>query len=194
MKKCIFGGTFDPPHIGHLLIAQTICEAENFDRIIFVPAFKNPHKTRDVTSSVEHRIEMLESAVEGNPHFEISDVEIKRGGISYSIDTIRYIKESQGLERDELYFLIGSDILKNFPKWNQPQAILEECRVIVAIRPGFNPSKVPNWILSNLQFANIPRFELSSTQIRKRWREDKTIRYMVTQPVWEFINKHSLYL
>ena len=106
MKKCIFGGTFDPPHIGHLLIAQTICEAENFDRIIFVPAFKNPHKTSDVTSSVEHRIEMLESAVEGNPHFEISDVEIKRGGISYSIDTIRYIKESQGLERDELYFLI----------------------------------------------------------------------------------------
>jgi len=194
VKKCIFGGTFDPPHIGHLLIAQTICEAENFDRIIFVPAFKNPHKTSDVTSSVEYRIKMLESAVEGNPHFEISDVEIKRGGISYSIDTIRYIKESQGLERDELYFLIGSDILKNFPKWNQPHDILDECRVIVAIRPGFNPSKVPNWLLSKIQFANIPRFELSSTQIRKRWCEDKTIRYMVTQPVWEFINKHSLYL
>lgn len=194
MKKCIFGGTFDPPHIGHLLIAQTICEAEKFDKIIFVPAFKNPHKTSDVTSSVEHRIQMLESAAEGNPHFEISDAEIKRGGVSYSIDTIRYIKESQGLERDEIYFLIGSDILKNFPKWNQPQAILDECHVIVAIRPGFNPSKVPNWILSNIQFANIPRFELSSTQIRKRWRENKTIRYMVTQPVWEFINKHSLYL
>ena len=129
---------------------------------------------------------MLESAAEGNPHFEISDAEIKRGGVSYSIDTIRYIKESQGLERDEIYFLIGSDILKNFPKWNQPQAILDECHVIVAIRPGFNPSKVPNWILSNIQFANIPRFELSSTQIRNRWRENKTIRYMVTQPVWEF--------
>lgn len=194
MKKCIFGGTFDPPHIGHLLIAQTICEAEEFDKIIFVPASKNPHKTKDATSSVERRLEMLKSAVAENPHFEISDVEIKRGGISYSIDTIRYIKETQKLKKDDLYFLIGSDILKNFTKWNQPEAILDECHVIVAIRPGFNPSQIPNWILSQIQFANIPRFELSSTQIRKRWRENKTIRYMVTQPVWEFINKNSLYL
>ena len=194
MKKCIFGGTFDPPHIGHLLIAQTICEAEEFDKIIFVPASKNPHKAKHVTSSIERRLEMLESAVAENPHFEISDVEIKRGGISYSIDTIRYIKETQNLKKDDLYFLIGSDILKNFTKWNQPEAILDECHVIVAIRPGFNPSQIPNWILSQIQFANIPRFELSSTQIRKRWRENKTIRYMVTQPVWEFINKYSLYL
>jgi len=93
MKKCIFGGTFDPPHIGHLLIAQTICEAEEFDKIIFVPALKNPHKSVGVTSSIDSRLKMLESAVEGNPHFEISDIEIKRGGISYSIDTIKFIKE-----------------------------------------------------------------------------------------------------
>jgi len=137
---------------------------------------------------------MLESAVEGNPHFEISDNEIKRGGISYSIDTIKFIKEEQNLTKDELYFLIGSDILNNFEKWREPSKILEECQVIVAIRPGFKPSSVPNWILSNIQFANIPRFELSATQIRGRWRENKTIRYMVTQPVWKFINDHSLYL
>jgi len=193
MKKCIFGGTFDPPHIGHLLIAQTICEEENFDKIIFVPAYKNPQKSQGVTSSVEHRLEMLESAIADNPHFEISDVELKRGGISYSFDTIRYIKKTQKLSQEELYFLIGSDILKDFPKWYEPEAILNESHVIVAIRPGFNPSQVPNWILSKIQFANIPRFELSSTQIRKRWRENKTIRYMVTQPVWEFINKNSLY-
>jgi len=194
VKKCIFGGTFDPPHIGHLLIAQTICEAEEFDKIIFVPAHKNPHKAKDVTSSIEDRLAMLESAIEENPHFEISDNEIKRGGISYSIDTIRYIKKTQNLDKDELYFLIGSDILKHFPKWKKPDEILNECQVIVAIRPGFNPSQVPNWILSEIQFANIPRFELSSSQIRERWRDDKTIRYMVTQPVWEFINKNDLYL
>jgi len=194
VKKCIFGGTFDPPHIGHLLIAQTICEAEEFDKIIFVPASKNPHKSKGITSSVEHRLSMLESAVEENPHFEISDVEIRRGGISYSIETIKYLKKSQKLKKDELYFLIGSDILKHFPKWKDPEGILDECHVIVAIRPGFNPSQVPNWILSKIQFANIPRFELSSTQIRQRWRDNKTIRYMVTQPVWEFINENSLYL
>ena len=194
MKKCIFGGTFDPPHIGHLLIAQTICEAEEFDKIIFVPAFKNPHKSEGVSSPIEKRLKMLEIAVEGNPHFEISDIEIKRGGISYSLDTIRHIKKEQNLKCEELYFLIGSDILNDFHKWHEPLKILEECQVIVALRPGFQPSSVPNWILSEIQFANIPRFELSATQIRKRWKENKTIRYMVTQPVWEFINDNSLYL
>ena len=194
MKKCIFGGTFDPPHIGHLLIAQTICEEEKFDKIIFVPALRNPHKSKDITSSIDKRLKMLEIAVEGNPHFEISDVEIKRGGISYSIDTIKHIKKEQELKKDEVYFLIGSDILKTFHKWHEPLNILEECQVIVAIRPGFQPSSVPAWILSKIQFANIPRFELSATQIRKRWKENKTIRYMVTQPVWGFINKNSLYL
>ena len=193
MKICIFGGTFDPPHLGHLLIAQTICEAEEFDKIIFVPAFKNPLKSKEIASSVENRLKMLEIAVEGNPHFDISDNEIKRGGVSYSIDTIRYIRKEHNLKRDELYFLIGSDILKSFHNWRDPIKILEECQVIVALRPGFKPSSVPNWILSEIQFANIPRFELSATQIRKRWKEDKTIRYMVTQPVWEFINKNSLY-
>jgi nicotinate-nucleotide adenylyltransferase len=136
---------------------------------------------------------MLELAVEGNPNFDISDSEIKRGGISYSIETIRIIKKEYNLKRDELYFLIGSDILKNFHNWREPLKILEECQVIVALRPGFKPSSVPNWILSEIQFANIPRFELSATQIRKRWKEDKTIRYMVTQPIWQFINKNSLY-
>ncbi|MFC1565644.1 nicotinate-nucleotide adenylyltransferase [Candidatus Neomarinimicrobiota bacterium] len=194
MKKCIFGGTFDPPHIGHLLIAQTICEAEEFDKIIFVPALKNPHKSVGITSPIDKRLKMLEIAVEGNPHFEISDIEIKRGGISYSLDTIRHIKKEQNLECEELYFLIGSDILKNFHKWHEPLKILEECQVIVALRPGFRPSSVSNWILSEIQFANIPRFELSATQIRKRWQENKTIRYMVTQSVWEFINENSLYL
>ena len=193
MKICIFGGTFDPPHLGHLLIAQTICEAEEFDKIIFVPALKNPLKSKEIASSIENRLKMLEIAVEGNPHFDISDNEIKRGGYSYSIDTIRYIKKEHNLKRDELYFLIGSDILKSFHNWREPSKILEECQVIVALRPGFKPSSVPNWILSEIQFANIPRFELSATQIRKRWKEDKTIRYMVTQPVWEFINKNSLY-
>jgi len=193
MKKCIFGGTFDPPHIGHLLIAQTICEAEEFDKIIFVPALKNPHKSVGITSPIDKRLKMLEIAVEGNPHFEISDIEIKRGGISYSLDTIRHIKKEQNLKCEELYFLIGSDILNDFHKWHEPLKILEECQVIVALRPGFQPSSILNWILSEIQFANIPRFELSATQIRKRWRENKTIRYMVTQPVWEFINENSLY-
>jgi len=193
VKTCLFGGTFDPPHFGHLIVAQTIFEAEHFDKIVFVPAHIPPHKKERKISSVAVRLEMLKIATMDNPNFEISDIELKRGGISYSLETIHTYKEQTGLDREDLYYLIGSDSLKQFQAWQNPKAILEECQLIVAIRPGFRPSDIPNWILAKVQFANIPRIEISSTQIRARWVEDKTIRYMVTQPVWTYINKHNLY-
>ena len=193
MKTCLFGGTFDPPHFGHLIVAQTIFEAEHFDRIVFVPAHIPPHKKEQKISNVNLRLEMLKIATKDNPNFIISDIEIKRGGISYSLETIRAYKEETNITRNDLYYLIGSDSLKQFHTWENPKAILEECQLIVAIRPGFRPSDIPNWILAKVQFANIPRIEISSTQIRKRWLEDKTIRYMVTQPVWEFINERDIY-
>jgi len=191
MKVCLFGGTFDPPHIGHLLIAQTVFEAEKFDKVLFVPANKPPNK--NAFSSQATRVEMLKLAVEGNPNFEISDIEIKRGGVSYTIDTIRSIKNELDFKGDKLFYLIGSDCLLDFHNWKDPESILEECQVVVAIRPGFRPSDIPAWILHRIQFANIPRFEISSTNIRKRWVDNKTIRYMVTLPVWEYIEKQKLY-
>jgi len=193
MKTCLFGGTFDPPHFGHLIVAQTIFEAEHFDKIVFIPAHIPPHKKGKKISSLELRLEMLKIAIKDNPNFEISDIDIRRGGISYSLDTIRDYKEQTELSQDELFYLIGSDSLKLFYAWENPKAILKECQLIVAIRPGFRPSDIPNWILAKVQFANIPRIEISSSQIRARWVEDKTIRYMVTQPVWEFINENNIY-
>ena len=193
MKTCLFGGTFDPPHFGHLIVAQTIFEAEHFDRIVFVPAHTPPHKIEAKISPVDDRIRMLKIATKDNPNFIISDNEIKRGGVSYSIDTILSYKEETKTETKNLFYLIGSDSLKQFETWKEPKRILDECRLIVAIRPGFRPSDIPNWILARVQFANIPRIEISSTQIRQRWLQDKTIRYMVTQPVWEFINKNKIY-
>ena len=112
---------------------------------------------------------------------------------SYSLETVRDYKEQTELSRDKLFYLIGSDSLKQFHAWQNPEAILKECQLIVAIRPGFRPSDIPNWILAKVQFANIPRIEISSSQIRTRWIEDKTIRYMVTQPVWKFINENDIY-
>ncbi len=191
MRICIFGGTFDPPHIGHLLVAQTVCEAEAFDKVIFMPANKPPHKKN--ISDVGDRLAMLNLAIEGNPNFEISDLEIKRGGISYTIDTLCSIENSVMGTKDELFYLIGSDSLLDLELWKNPMAILKKCNVVVAIRPGFRPSDIPAWILHHIQFANIPRFEISSSNIRKRWRENKTIRYLVTLPVWEYINRHKLY-
>jgi nicotinate-nucleotide adenylyltransferase len=191
MKICLFGGTFDPPHIGHLLIAQTVCEAENFDKILFIPAYTPPHKNN--ITPVKHRIEMVKLAISDNPNFEYSDADIVRKGVSYTIDTILDIKQKSGFKNDEVYYLIGSDSLIDLKNWKDSKKILKECNVIVAIRPGFRPSDIPHWILQEVHFANIPRFELSSTKIRSRWVKDLTIRYMVTLPIWEYINKNNLY-
>ena len=191
MKICLFGGTFDPPHIGHLLIAQTVCEAEGFDKVVFIPANRSPNKK--VATLQKDRVDMLELAVKGNPNFEISDLEIRRGGVSYTIDTLRAFKDELVYENDEISYLIGSDSLLDFKNWKEPKEIIERSNVIVAIRPGFRPSDIPSWLLHGVHFANIPRFEISSSNICKRWAEDKTIRYMVTLPVWEYINKHNLY-
>tara|TARA_Y100000590_G_scaffold356889_1_gene411391 strand:- start:132 stop:719 length:588 start_codon:yes stop_codon:yes gene_type:complete len=191
MKICLFGGTFDPPHIGHLLIAQTVCEAEDFDKLLFIPAFTPPHK-KSITP-VKHRIEMVKTAINDNPKFEYSDVDILRGGVSYTIDSILDVKRKMKSNNDDFYYLIGSDSLIDFKNWKEPKTILEECNVIVAIRPGFRPSDIPPWLLQKVHFANIPRFELSSSKIRSRWIENLTIRYMVTQPIWEYINQNNLY-
>ena len=191
MKICLFGGTFDPPHIGHLLIAQTVCEAEDFDKILFIPAFTSPRK-KSITP-VKDRIEMVKTAIIDNPKFEYSDVDILRGGVSYTIDSIMDVKRKMNLENADIYYLIGSDSLIDFKNWKKPKQILDECNVIVAIRPGFRPSDIPPWILQKVHFANIPRFELSSSKIRSRWVEDLTIRYMVTLPIWEYINQNKLY-
>ena len=191
MKVCLFGGTFDPPHIGHLLIAQTVCEAENFDKVLFIPAFLPSHKNG--ITSVDHRINMIKIAIEDNPKFEYSDVDVARGGTSYTIDSIIDIKNKLNLEKQEVYYLIGSDSLIDLKNWKEPKKILDEAKVIVAIRPGFRPSDIPHWILQDVHFANIPRFELSSSKIRSRWVEDLTIRYMVTLPIWEYINENNLY-
>ena len=191
MKICLFGGTFDPPHIGHLLIAQTIYEAENFDKILFIPAYAPPHKNN--VTPMKHRIEMVKIAISDNPNFEFSDVDIVRKGTSYTIDSIVDIKRNYKLTNDEIYYLIGSDSLIDFKNWKDSKEILDECNVIVAIRPGFRPSDIPHWILQKVHFANIPRFELSSSKIRSRWVKDLTIRYMVTLPIWEYINENNLY-
>ena len=193
MKTCIFGGTFDPPHIGHLLIAQTVFESENFERLIFVPANISPAKKNGDSSSPNERSKMLEIALINNPNFEISDLEIKREGISYTIDTIREFVDDLKLDKEDLFFLMGSDTLKSFHTWKDPEEILNLCNIIVATRPGFTPSDIPQWVLDNVRFANIPRFEVSSTNIRRRWREGKTIRYMVTKEVWEYIDEKDLY-
>tara|TARA_B100000941_G_scaffold282416_1_gene250847 strand:- start:327 stop:851 length:525 start_codon:yes stop_codon:yes gene_type:complete len=168
-----------------------VCEVENFDKVLFIPAFSPPHK--NAITSIDHRINMIKIAIEDNPKFEYSDVDILRKGTSYTIDSIIDVKNNFNLEKKEVYYLIGSDSLIDLKNWKKPKQILKEAKVIVAIRPGFRPSDIPHWILQDVHFANIPRFELSSSKIRSRWVEDLTIRYMVTLPIWDYINENNLY-
>ena len=193
MNTCIFGGTFAPPHIGHRLGAQRDFESEHFERLIFVPANISPTKKNGDSSSPKTRLKMLEMSLINNTNFEISDIEIKREGVSYTVDTLEEFVNSLNLDKKDLFFLMGSDTLRSFHTWKDPEKIMELCNIIVAIRPGFAPSDIPQWILDNVRFANIPRFEVSSTNISARWREGKTIRYMVPKEVWEYINENELY-
>ena len=193
MKVCLFGGTFDPPHVGHLIIAETVKETEGFDKMIFVPASIPPHKTKTDLSTIEDRMAMLQLALEGNENFQLSDVEIKRGGVSYAIDTIRELKKRYDLKSKEIYFLMGSDTLKEFHTWHQPEKILEESQVLIAARPGFRPSWISAEILSHIHFANVPQIEISSSLLRERIISGLTIRYAVPDSVDEYIREKRLY-
>src|SRR4030067_3552395 len=130
----ILGGTFDPPHIAHLIIAQAILEKLKLDEIRFIPSNIPPHKKNDTITPARHRFEMLKLAVSGHPRFKVSDLEVKRGGISYTIDTLREL--SLPKSKKKLYLILGSDNLKQLPGWRNPKDIYRLARVVLVRRPG----------------------------------------------------------
>jgi len=194
VKLCLFGGTFDPPHNAHFIIAEAIRESLDLNKIIFIPAFKPPHKyeQRPVTP-VEHRIAMLKLCINDLPQFEFSDIELQRGGISYTIDTILEVKRLHGIKTEDIHFLIGSDSLAQFKTWRRWQDILAESRVIVARRPRFERSEIDQDLLEQVTFLNLPRMEISSTEIRTRFYSHRMTRFYVPAGVSEYIKKNNLY-
>ncbi len=195
MSMCVFGGTFDPPHNAHFIIAEAIRENLGLSRIIFIPAANPPHKNKIASlTSIESRLEMLELCTAENPHFAISRIELDRGGISFTIDTIRQIREAEDLSADELYFLIGSDSLAEFKTWHRWEEILEECRIIVARRPRFEQESIDRDLLKRVHFLNLPRIEVSSTEMRQRYREGRMTRFYVPRMVDSYIREHKLYI
>ena len=194
MKLCLFGGTFDPPHNAHFIIAEAIRESLDLNKIIFIPAFNPPHKyeQRPVTP-VEHRIAMLKLCIDDLPQFEFSEIELQRGGVSYTIDTILEVKRRHQLASEDIHFLIGSDSLAQFKTWRRWQDILTESRVIVARRPRFEQSDIDDDLLQQVTFLNLPRMEISSTDIRERFYSGRMTRFYVPVPVLDYIKKHKLY-
>lgn len=187
----MFGGTFDPVHVGHLILAERAREELGLDLLLFVPAFIPPHKiTGRKIASAESRADMLRLAIAGNPGFRVENREIERQGISYTVETIRTLREAYPDARFTL--LIGADNARDFRTWHQPEAIAQLADVAVWARPGISLS---DELLPGIPLQQIssPLFEISSTDIRERLAAGRSIRYLVPDPVLQYIDRHGLY-
>jgi len=195
MRLGLFGGTFDPIHLGHLILAEQCREACKLDRVWFVVAGAPPHKRGDRTP-VTHRIEMARIAIAGHQGFEVSDLEARRPGPHYSVETLEAVhRERPG---DELFFLIGTDSLVDLPSWRDPAGIARLATIVVVNRPGMvevDPSLLPSFGpgTRDLLFVTIPSIGIASKDLRQRLGERRTIRYMVPRAVEAYIEAQRLY-
>jgi nicotinate-nucleotide adenylyltransferase len=189
------GGTFDPVHIGHLLIAEVARAEFGLERVIWVPAGDPPHKQEDPVTPQEHRYAMVLLATAPNPHFEVSRLELERGGLSYSFDTVQYFRQRH--PEVELYFITGADAILEILTWHRHEELVRICRFIAVTRPGYAlarlSSVLPAEYLPRIAPLTAPGVDVSSTQVRARVRAEEPIRYLVPEPVEAYIRKVGLY-
>ena len=210
----IFGGTFDPPHLGHLLLAETIREQFELDEVLFVPCNQPPHKEREDLTTATHRYAMVVAATLHNPAFTPVAVEVNRPGKSYSIDTVKTLAADYGPDVD-LFFVAGLDSMLHIDSWHQPEELLDSCHFIVVSRPGSNPDQLRDVLPEScrdriidvsggraptetggglhIYLSDAVFFAMSSTELRHRVREGLGIRYRVTPEVERYIQSHGLY-
>jgi nicotinate-nucleotide adenylyltransferase len=188
-KVGIFGGTFDPIHHGHLITAQSVREIRHLDKIIFIPSFISPHKADVYSASPEHRMKMLKLAVEGVDFFEVSDYEIKKEGISYTIDTLKQFKKKY----DKLEFIMGYDNIFKFHNWKEPNEIMELTKVLVLKRKSSKPHPFDDKYVEQAIFVETRGIEISATDIRERVKQGMPIHNLVPEKVKEYIYNFNLY-
>ena len=197
MRVGVFGGTFDPIHIGHLVSAEEVRVKLGLECVVFVPAGLPPHKLDHVMSPVEHRLAMVELAIASNPHFAVSRVDVDRFGPCYTVDTIELLRDEWGADV-EIYFIMGSDSLLDILTWHNPRRLIRLCRLAVVSRPGYQvdldelDALLPG-VASRVQMLNAPELAISSTDIQRRVREGLSIKYQVPEAVEAYIYQHKLY-
>lgn len=199
-KIGILGGSFNPVHIGHLVLAQDALEQYELDQVLFVPCAVPAHKRAEELAEAAHRRAMLDEAVMGDPRFEISDIELMRDGVSYAVDTVEQLKKARA--DAQLWFIIGADTLIELHTWREIYRLLELCEFITFQRPGYHEKLTPErlqlkdpWperLLKNVTEAHC--IEVSSSDIRRRVAEGMSIRYLVPDSVGMYICEHGLYI
>jgi nicotinate-nucleotide adenylyltransferase len=187
MKIGVFGGLFDPPHIGHLIIAQHVFEEFHLNRILFVPSGNPPHKLK--YSPYESRYAMTELAIAQNENFAMSDIEKRISETTYTIETIRALSKETN---DELYLMIGSDQWLEIETWKDPEELFRECRIVVMRRPHQEIEKESRFF-DRVMISAAPLIDISSTMIRSRIQKDLSVRYLVEPGVYEYIKQNNLY-
>ena len=190
MTTGILGGTFDPPHNGHLVVAEFARAELGLKKVLFLPAASPPHKTQDVVSPAAHRLEMVRLAVSGNAGFVVDDREIQRGGVSYTVDTLEELT-SEG-RFGALVLLIGEDNMRDFSTWKNPSRISTLSRIVVMTRPGFALEEETR-SRYQMTVCSVPEIGISARDIRRRVSEGRSIRYLVPEPVASYIAEHGLY-
>jgi nicotinate-nucleotide adenylyltransferase len=192
----ILGGTFNPLHIGHLVCAEEACAQLGLDRVLLVPVAAPPHKEARDDPGAQARVEMCRLAVAGNGRLEVSTIEVDRGGLSYTVDTLREIHARA--PEDDLTFIVGGDMAASLPTWREPQAILELARLGVAERSGVRRDDILErvsglGVADRVVFFEMPRLDISSSDVRARVAAGRPIRYLVPDAVARFIAERALY-
>lgn len=187
----LFGGSFNPPHVAHLAVAQACAEGADLDTVLWTPTPDPPHKPSARLAAAEHRLEMVRMATAGNERFGVSDVEFQRPGPHYTVGTLRVLR---GAHPDaELALVIGGDSLASFASWREPEAILGLARLVVYRRPGSDISGVPASVMDRVTMVDGPALDLSATEIRARLGAGQTVRYLVPDAVLGYIEARRLY-
>ncbi len=199
MNTGVLGGTFDPIHNGHIIIAEEVRTRLNLAEVLFVPTALTPLKEDSPTSAVEHRVRMVLLAITEYPHFKLSDIEVNRAGPSYTVDTIAELRDRYDAG-DELFFILGWDSLAQLPRWKEPARLVKMCHLVAVPRPGYSlpdlnslEALIPG-LSRSLIILDKPKVDISATEIRERVARGLSIRHLVPEPVDKYIRQHKLYL
>lgn len=200
MKKIgIIGGTFDPVHYGHLILAEQARVEAALDQIVFMPAMVQPFKLHTKTAEGDHRYAMLLKAVSGNPYFSVSRKELDSPGISYTIHTLKSLREELGKDA-QLYFIIGTDAFLSLEKWHSAEELLKNFSFVIGMRPGYKEQELETMIRrvqdaygTQIAQINNSEVEISSSDIKERIRTGKSIKYLLPDDVESYIRKNGLY-